>query len=147
VKRVILPRLDSIIDGFSIMTDLKQFLASVFWIILTWFMWLLLYYVMMLPLAPQVQFWWAAFTDGLIAMGIALPSAPGGIGIYEAAIVGALSILGIDASTALAYALMMHVLQYSITGIFGLIGITRAGSTLSALFSEIRVQKAANTTT
>jgi glycosyltransferase 2 family protein len=144
LKQTILPRIDSLLDGFSIMTDLRQFFLSVFWIVITWVIWILLYYVVLLSIAPDAPLWWAAFADGVLAMGIALPSAPGALGILEAAIVGALGILGIDPSTAMAYAITMRIMQFTVTGILGLIGIAKAGSTIGGIFSAIRKQKTAD---
>ena len=68
-------------------------------------------------------------------MGIALPSAPAALGVYEATIVGALVLLGIPASTGtgLAFAITLHAMQFVITAILGLIGLAQDGRSLAEL--------------
>ncbi|MHC1784474.1 MAG: lysylphosphatidylglycerol synthase domain-containing protein [Anaerolineaceae bacterium] len=66
------------------------------------------------------------------------PSAPAALGVFEAALTGALSILGIDTSTGIAYAIIMHFMQFVVTGLLGFIGLAKAGKNLSSFFSDIR---------
>ena len=69
-------------------------------------------------------------------MGIAVPSAPANLGTFEGSLVGGLSLLGISSSAALAYAVVMHFMQFIVTGVLGFIGLSRAGQSLSTLFSQ-----------
>lgn len=141
VKKWVLPQLDALLDGLKTITQPWQFLQSIFWIAVSWGIWVLLYYSMLVSIFPKAPLWWAAFTDGILAMGIALPSAPGGIGVYEASTVAALTLLGITASTALAYALIMHFIQFATTAVLGFWGLARDGRSLTDLFSEIQNRK------
>jgi uncharacterized protein (TIRG00374 family) len=143
IARVIEPQLDKFLEGLGVLTSPTRFLITLFWIALSWVIWVFLYYVMLVPIAPQAPLWWAAFADGVLAIGIAVPSAPSGLGVFEAALVGALTLLGVNASSALAYAILMHFLQFVVTGILGFIGLTQEGRSLSSLFSEIRVREEA----
>ncbi len=136
VRKYVLPQLESILKGFAVLTKPSQFFLSFFWIALSWGIWVLIYYVMLLIIAPNAPVWWAAFVDSVLAMGIALPSAPSGIGLFEGSIVAALTVLGASAG-ALGYALLMHIFQFILTGILGLWGLLLQGSSLSNLFSEI----------
>jgi uncharacterized protein (TIRG00374 family) len=131
--RVIFPRIDSFLDGFQVITKPAQFLKALFWSALTWTTWVILYYVVLLAIAPHAPFWWGAFVNGLLALGAAVPSAPAGLGVYEASMVGALSILNVDQSLALAYAISMHFIQIIITGIFGTIGFMRNKISITSL--------------
>ena len=70
-------------------------------------------------------------------MGVALPSAPAALGVFEASIVGALSILGVSAG-ALGFALLMHLFQFVITAILGIIGLIQEGRSISSLLSDVR---------
>ena len=139
IQKVVIPRLDALLDGLGALTNPSQFLLALFWLVLTWALYVLLYYVMLLPIAPHAPIWWPAFGDAVLAMGIAIPSAPSGLGVFEAAMVGALVLLGISPSAALAYAIMMHFLQFVQTGIIGFYGLTQEGRSLSSLFSDIKV--------
>ncbi len=136
VRKYVLPQLELVLNGFSVLTRPSQFFLGFFWIAVSWAIWVVIYYVMLLIIAPQAPLWWAAFVDSVLAMGIALPSAPSGIGLFEGSIYAALSVLGHSAG-ALGYALLMHIFQFILTGILGLWGLLMQGRSLSNLFSEI----------
>jgi uncharacterized protein (TIRG00374 family) len=142
-KILILPRLDSLLAGLGALNSPKRFLTALMWIAFSWVQWVVMHYILFLPIAPDAPFWWMMFMDGITALGMAVPSAPGGLGIFEAAVVGALSILGISASVALAFALLMRLLQIINIAIFGLIGLLQDGRMLS----DINLAGKANTLT
>jgi hypothetical protein len=96
---------------------------------------------MLWTIVANPPFWWGIFADSVLAMGIAVPSAPAAIGVFEAALVGALSLLGVSTSLALAYAIMMHFLQFLITGILGFYAISKEGRSLQKLFAEVQFRK------
>lgn len=141
VKRLILPRIDSLLDGLSALKSAGQFLKVLFWIVVTWVIWVLIYYVMLLPVAPQAPMWWAAFADAILALGVAIPSAPAALGVYEASLVAALSILGISYSIGLGYAILMHFIQFVSTAVLGFWGLARERRSLASLFNEVRLQE------
>jgi hypothetical protein len=104
----------------------------------TWFIWLLEYTVLLRAFVPA-----AGLGQGLVALvgsalGMMIPSSPGGIGVYEAAVVGALAVVHIDKETALAYAISVHVLNSAGVIVLGLIGLVREGQTLERLMREVR---------
>jgi hypothetical protein len=89
----IIPRLGSLLNGLKVLTKPDRFLLSLMWIMFSWVLWVLTYYIMILNIAPQAPLWWAAFVDGVLALGVAIPSAPAALGVFEAAMVGSLSLL------------------------------------------------------
>ena len=133
IKNRILPQVSKIMDGLSALVHPGQFLLSVFWIGVTWLLWVLLYYCTIVQLVPSAPLWWGAFTSGLIALGVAIPSAPASVGVYEATILGAFALLGISSGSALAYAIVLHLAQIFVTTLFGLWGMVRDGQKLSTL--------------
>ncbi len=138
VERVLLPQIESLLDGLSVLTKPSQFLKSVFWVLITWIFWVLLYYVMMLSIVPNAPLWWGAFVDSFLALGMAVPSAPAGLGVYEASLVWALQMVNVSNTQALAYAIVLHFMQFAVTAIFGLIGLIRQGHSISKLFDGMR---------
>jgi uncharacterized membrane protein YbhN (UPF0104 family) len=82
--------------------------------------------------------WWTGFVLGVLSMGIAVPSAPAALGVYEAAVVGALSLLGVPAAPALAFALLAHLMHIAVTGLIGAYGLFRDGESLSGLYQRVR---------
>ena len=137
IKNRILPQVSKIMDGLAALVHPGQFLLSVFWIGLTWLLWVFLYYATIVQLAPSAPLWWGAFTAGLIALGVAIPSAPASVGVYEATILGAFALLGISSGSALAYAIVLHIAQIIVSTVFGLWGMLRDGQKLSSLIDSI----------
>lgn len=133
IKRLVLPRLDSLLEGLSALTSPRRFLTALGWIAFAWVQWIGMHYIMLIMFEPRAPFWWMMFIDGIAALGMAVPSAPGGLGILEAAVVGALGVLGVSASVALAFALLMRILQIVSGAIFGLIGLAQDGRMLSEI--------------
>ena len=140
-NRYVLPQVDSMLDGLSALTNPRQFFFSVLLIAATWVTWVCIYYVMIIAVKAGAPIWWGMFADSLLALGVAIPSAPAGLGVYEAAMVLALTILGISQPIALAVAIILHFMQFGITGIFGFWGILRERQSLSSIFSNIRIQQ------
>ncbi len=133
-------RISSLLEGLGALTSAKTFLLSLFWIALSWVVWVLVYYVMLLSIAPHAPLWWAAFGDAVLAMGVAVPSAPAALGVFEGSLAGALSLVqgGPSFSLALGYAILMHFIQFVITGVLGLWGLARDGRSFSSIFRDLQ---------
>lgn len=67
------------------------------------------------------------------ASGMAVPSSPGALGVYEAAVVLALGWFGVAPEQALAAALVMHAIQYLPTTLLALAVLARSGLRLDRL--------------
>jgi glycosyltransferase 2 family protein len=139
VQRFVLPGLKSLLNGLGALTNPKQFFLSFFWLLLAWLTTILNSFIFIHAVAPQAQLWWSAFSIGVLSMGIALPSAPAALGIYEGSLVAAMTILGISPSSALACAVVIHFMGFSTTIVLGLIGLAREGRSLKQLFSETQI--------
>ena len=129
---------EAFFQGLAVLTNGKQFLLAVFWIFLNWLIALGQYYLILIAFLPDANLLWAAFTLGVAAMGIAAPSSPGAVGVYELVVVGALALFGIPAATALAFALTAHLTQYLLVGVLGTIGLARDGESLIGLYRQTR---------
>jgi glycosyltransferase 2 family protein len=141
IQRFLLPYLDSMLEGLGALTKPQMFFGAVFWIAVSWLIGVLNYYIVILSIAPHAPLWWGVLIDSVLAMGIAIPSAPAALGVFEASLVGALALVGIDASTGLAYAVVMHFMQFVVTGILGMIGLMKEGRSLSSVFMAAKSQK------
>lgn len=58
--------------------------------------------------------------------------------------VATLAIFGVSPSVALAYALLMHFMQFVIDGTFGFIELVRSRNSISNLFEQIQVRNKAS---
>ncbi|MBU0510838.1 MAG: flippase-like domain-containing protein [Chloroflexi bacterium] len=131
-------RLPAFFDGLSVLVDFWRFLRVLGWMTFGWTLAVVYQYLLLLAFVPDAGLLWAAFGLAVSALGVAVPSSPSYIGVYEAAWIGALALFGVPFSTALAYALVGHVIQVIITGIFGVYALTREGDTLSQVYQGIR---------
>jgi len=143
VKKYIQPILSSLLDGLMVLTKPVQLIKSIIWILISWTCWTILFYLALITFVPQAPFWWAIFTQGVLAMGIALPSAPASLGVYEGTTVVALSVLGVSSTYTLGLALVLHIIQILITTILGIWGMQRRGWTLQELIKKIQIRKPA----
>lgn len=140
VDRFLLPQMDALLRGLGVLVQPKLFLSALFWIALSWLIAVLEYYVLLLSLEPNAPLWWGAFVDSVLALGIAVPSAPGAIGVFEAAVVGAMSILGFTPEEGLAYAVIVHFQQWVITAVLGVYGLVSQGQSITSFFKNIRTR-------
>ncbi len=133
-QRVVVPQLDALINGLSVLQNPGRFLACLGLIGATWVIAVLQYYLALQVIAPGAPLWWGAFVNAALAMGVAVPSAPAALGVWEGAIVGALAILNVDTSSALAYAIFMHFMQFTVTAFYSLAGVLFSGEKITAIF-------------
>lgn len=138
VNRLTGNRLGAFLDGLSILTDLQRFGQALLWMVLNWVMTAAMYYLLMLAFFPQARPLWAAFTLGAAALSIAAPSSPGAIGVFEAAVVGALAIFDPNHSAAAAFAFFVHLFNYLGSGVFGIYAFSKEGETIVNLYRELR---------
>lgn len=131
-------RLPAFLSGLEILTQGGLFLWAVLWIVFDWMIAILEYFILMQAFLPEAEFLWAAFSLGVVSLGIAAPSSPGAVGVLELSLVGALSIFGIDTSKSLAFALSAHLINYLLTGGVGAIALAKDGESLGGIYRRIR---------
>jgi glycosyltransferase 2 family protein len=137
-SRMIGDQLMAFLTGLAVITQPWRFFRIVLWMILNWSLALSQYFVYLKAFQPAASLLQTSFTLGVASLGIAAPSSPGSIGVYELAVVTGLAVFGLAPAVSLAYALTMHFLGILITGILGAVGLARDGETLSSLYSQAR---------
>ncbi len=141
VKKITGRRVIAFFDGLAIITEGALFLQALGWAVLNWLVAILQYYLFLRAFFPNPSLLWVLFALGVGALGIAAPSSPGAIGVFEAVLVGALAALGVDASTATAFALSLHIASYVLTALIGGYGLYKDGQSLSGLYSRLGKMK------
>jgi len=131
-------RLQGFLNGLSALTHLPRFFRVVSWMVLSWGATILYHFIVLKAFLPEAIVLWAAFGLGIAALGVALPSSPSYIGIIEAAWVGALSLFNVPYSSALAYALTVHLLHILISLTFGIYALGREGESFREIYDELR---------
>ncbi len=130
--------LDSLFSGLAFLTDGGLFLRFMFWMTLNWALAIAEFLLLLLAFFPQATLTWSLFGLGAVAFGNAVPSLPGAIGTYEAALGGALTLLSGNQSTALAAALTAHLTGYLVNGVLGTYALSREGETLMGVYRQLR---------
>jgi hypothetical protein len=130
--------LTPLFSGLTVMTNPWLFLRFLFWMTLDWALGIFMFYVLLLAFFPHPGLLWVLFGLGAQAFGNAIPSLPGAIGTYEAAVAGALVLVSHDKATSLALAVTAHLFSYFITGIIGLYALVNEGETVLGVYRRLR---------
>jgi len=126
-------RAEAFIDGLAVLQEIRRSLLAVFWSAFAWTTAGLSAWALLLVFTPSATPTMGIFTFVVLGLGIALPSAPGSAGVFEAAVVGALSVFKVESSVAFTYAVLLHLINFSLTCLIGGIALAREGETLSHL--------------
>ncbi len=127
----------SFLAGLAVLTEGKRFLKAVGWMALNWLTAITQFYLVVLAFFPEAKLVWGIFALSVSSLGIAAPSSPGAVGVFELSMVAALSLFGLDPSTALAAALTAHLTNYLITGLIGSFALMRDGLSLTSLYQDV----------
>jgi uncharacterized membrane protein YbhN (UPF0104 family) len=135
--------LPNFFSGLSVLTEPGRFLRAGAWFLLNLSVAVLQFTFFLLAFFPHGKVLWAVFCLAVSSLSIALPSSPGGLGVFEGAVVGALVVFKLDAGAALAYAFTMHFWNYATTGVLGSYALARDGESIIHLYDQVRrVRKA-----
>jgi uncharacterized protein (TIRG00374 family) len=137
VKKIAGRRVVSFFDGLGIITDARLFIEALGWEFLDWFLAIVQNYLFLKAFFPAPNLLWVLFTLGVGSLGIAAPSSPGAIGVFEAALVGALAVFGVNVSTAAAFAITLHISNYVTTSLIGGYGLYKDGESLSDIYRRL----------
>ncbi len=131
-------KLESILNGLAALKDFKRFAKVLFFIFLSWAFNIAWYTMLLQAFVPEAKLLWGIFAVGFISLGVSIPSSPGYVGVFEAAMTYALSLFGIPESTAFAYAVVSHSLYLVITIAIGSVALGRDGQSLGQVYRGIR---------
>ncbi|MDF1500888.1 MAG: lysylphosphatidylglycerol synthase transmembrane domain-containing protein [Anaerolineales bacterium] len=131
--------------GLLVVREPDRFLRSFAWISLSWFLAGIQYWLVLSAVLPEAKLLWAYFMLTVTLLGVAVPSSPGFIGVFEAAGVLALSAFGVPRGEALAASLLIHGMVYILGSSLGIIAMSREGDTLVGLYRQIRSRAAFQT--
>lgn len=127
-------------SGFLVLRDPGRFLRSFAWILTSWMLAGLQYWLVLKSVMPDANLLWAYFLLTVTLLGIAVPSSPGFIGVFEAAGVLALSVFGVPRAEALAASLLIHAMVYILGSAFGAVALSSEGETIIGIYRDIRTR-------
>lgn len=130
----------SFLQGLSVFTQTTRFLKMLSWQLLAWALSIWHYHLMLLIFVPNAKWLWATFGISTVGLGIAVPSAPGGLGVIENIIVFVWGLFAINKTVALAYALFIRAANLFCTSIPGLYGLMADGESIFDVYRQLRAQ-------
>ena len=128
-------KLAAFLSGLDVLAEPNRLLRAFLWMVVSWTLALIYQFFLMQAVLGQARPLWVTFSLGAVALGAALPSSPGNLGVYEASLIGALSVFGIDRSLALTYAILSHGLNIGLTLLFGTLALVQEGTALGSIWA------------
>lgn len=123
----------SLSNGLSVLKTPGRF-ASVFaWTLLHWLVNALAFWIAFKAVGVQAPFSAALFLQGIIAIGVAIPQAPGFFGVFETFGKYGLGIFGVPPDAAVTWAIGFHFLSYVPITVIGAWYFLRAGLSMHDL--------------
>ena len=124
---------DGLVAGLEVLKSPGRLLAVVLWSVVLWLVnaaaFAVCFRAFGLPVPPVGAF----LLQGIIGFGVALPSSPGFVGVFEAATRATLGLYGIDATRAVSYALAYHVSTFLPITLLGLYSLSQLRLRLAEL--------------
>ncbi|MEO5902604.1 MAG: lysylphosphatidylglycerol synthase transmembrane domain-containing protein [Gemmatimonadaceae bacterium] len=114
-------------EGLSVLKSPRRFLAVLAWTILHWLMNALAFWLGFRAVGMNLPFSAALFLQTLIAIGVALPSAPGFFGVFEKLANVGLAIYGVGPDKATSWAIGYHILSFIPITVIGVYYFARLG--------------------
>jgi uncharacterized protein (TIRG00374 family) len=117
--------IEGIRQGLSVLRTPERLAAVIFWSLVLWLVNALGFYVGFAAFHIPVSYLGALLMQGLLILGISIPSTPGFFGPFEAVIVAVLALYGVPNDVAFSYAIAFHVTSFIPITLLGLWSLTR----------------------
>ena len=116
---------EGIVAGLAVLKSPGRFAGVVAWSLVVWIVNAAAFAVCFRAFGLEVPLEAALLLQGIIGFGVAVPSTPGFVGVFEAATLVTLRVYGIDDSLALSYALTYHLTTFIPITLLGLWSLSR----------------------
>ena len=123
-------------DGLSVLRSPKHFAAVFGWTVAHWLTNGLGWWIAMLAVGIHIPFSAALLLQAMVALGVAIPAAPGYFGVFEKVAVLGLAIYSVSTSLATSWALGFHVLSFIPITVFGAVYASRLNLNLKEIQSQ-----------
>jgi uncharacterized membrane protein YbhN (UPF0104 family) len=119
--------------GLMVLRTPSRLAGVVFWSLVLWLVNALGFYVGFAAFGIPVSYYGALLLQGLLILGISVPSTPGFFGPFEAVIVAVLALYGVANDVAFSYAISFHVTSFVPITLLGLWSLARTPGGLRQL--------------
>jgi uncharacterized protein (TIRG00374 family) len=116
---------EGIVAGLVVLKSPGRFAGVVFWSLILWIKNAAAFAICFRAFGLDIPLEAALLLQGIIGFGVALPSSPSGVGIFEAATLVTLQLYGVDSSLAVSYALTYHLTTFLPITLLGLWSLSR----------------------
>ena len=116
---------DGIVAGLLVLKNPARFVGVVLWSFVLWLKNAAAFALCFRAFGLDVPLEAALLLQGIIGFGVAVPSTPGYIGVFEAATLVTLQFYGVDPSLAVSYALTYHVTTFIPITLLGFWSLSR----------------------
>ena len=114
-------------SGLSVLRSPRRFVAVLAWTVAHWILNALAWWIACKAVGITVPFSGMFVLQGLIAIGVAVPSAPGFFGVFEALGREGLGLYGVDPTLAVSWAIGYHLLSFIPITLIGAYYFVRLG--------------------
>jgi len=116
---------DGIVAGLVVLKSPTRFAGVVLWSLVLWLVNAAAFFACFRAFGLALPLEAALLLQGIIGFGVALPSTPGFVGVFEAATRITLAIYAVDPSRAVSYALTYHLTTFLPITLLGLWSLSR----------------------
>jgi hypothetical protein len=121
----LLALLDGVREGLAALRSPRRLGAVIGWSLVLWGVNAASFWLLLPGFGLAEDFGAALVVQGTVVFGVAVPSSPGYVGVFEAAIVLALALYGVAQDQALAYALTYHAVTFLPIILLGFFSLAR----------------------
>jgi hypothetical protein len=114
-----------IVAGLVVLKSPARFAGVVFWSLVLWIKNAAAFAICFRAFGLDIPLEAALLLQGIIGFGVAVPSTPGFVGVFEAATLVTLQLYGVDSSLAVSYALTYHLTTFVPITLLGLWSLSR----------------------
>jgi glycosyltransferase 2 family protein len=129
----IIDLIEGVRRGLVVLRSPARLAGVVVWSLVLWLVNALAFYVGFSAFGIPVSFGGALVLQGLLVLGISIPSTPGFFGPFEAVIVAVLALYGVPGSLAFSYAISFHITSFVPITLLGVWSMVRTPGGLRAL--------------
>jgi len=126
------------LHSFAALATPRRLLTILAWSLLTWATYITFFFIGLFSFFDGLPLGVGFLVTGFVAVGIAAPSLPGAIGVYQAAAVLALDTAGYDAAAATGYAWTLWISQTIAIILGGVVGLSALSLSLGALTRQVQ---------
>jgi glycosyltransferase 2 family protein len=125
--------IEGVRQGLTVLRTPARLLSVLIWSLVLWLVNAVAFYVGFAAFDIPVSYIGALLLQGLLVLGIAVPSTPGFFGPFEAVIVAVLALYGVQNGLAFSYAIAYHISSFIPITVLGLWSLARVPGGLRGL--------------